>query len=188
MYRVNLHPEFELARAARGRRSLVLALAVAMIGIGSLAVASQVVSARILADRVTTMEASLDRRQAGGGPDGAPTADQIATARFLAKMRCNRLNWAPVLAALGEGIGPNLRLSTLTARTATPKTPALLEMTGTFCNGRAALDEVTVFIDVLASDPRVAAMLPVCTLGEVTDGAAAGFSITCRPREGKGSR
>ncbi|MFO7653330.1 MAG: hypothetical protein R6X25_05840 [Candidatus Krumholzibacteriia bacterium] len=185
MYRINLHPEYVAARRAGRHRTLLLGLAVALLGAEALLVGSLAVSARLLEDRAENVRASIERtRSQAAGPVEVAEGD-VRLARAILQVRQARIDWSPQLAALSERIGPELVLETVKGTGPGPRRSASMQLEGRFRSGRESLTAVTEFVGSLREDERIAAVLPRCSIGEMLEGPRPGFTVSCLPVEAK---
>jgi hypothetical protein len=180
MYRLNFYRESAFLSAASRRRVLQLGLGVALLGTAVLLVGLLMVSVRQLQDRAAQVRAATERLQARAQGVAATTETDLELAWSILKVRQERVDWAPQLAAVAETIGPELVLVGLKGQGPGARQAVALEMTGRFSRGEAQLDAVTGFVENLRRDERIAGALPVCRLGEVREGAQSGFTITCQ--------
>jgi hypothetical protein len=105
---------------------------------------------------------------------------EVDIARGILKLRNNRTEWAPKLAALSTQIDRRLRLHELEGKVRIKKQPARLEITGMMREG-GSMQTVFGFIESLRADPQINDDFPEIRLGNLEGGGAGRFLLTCTP-------
>ncbi|HPF70950.1 MAG TPA: hypothetical protein PLQ13_09785 [Candidatus Krumholzibacteria bacterium] len=179
MFRINIYAEKEERIRAARRRMVQLGVFAAAMGLNGLLVAFLVVSGRLLDDRARTIAREVERINLQADKVAVAPA-QVALARELFSLRRDRIEWAPLLAAISETIPPELVVEELRGQVALRRARAGLEILGQVPDRGADVREVSQFVDALRSDVRVAEAFPDVNLGSMNSGTG-GFQVTCGP-------
>jgi hypothetical protein len=183
MYKISFYQEYHAKRAAGRRALLGFTLACLLLGVALLQAAALFVSGHLLGEQVQALQASLPRLSSAQVAE-SEAAPEVQIARELLQVRSQRLDWTPKLAALSERILPSLRILQLEGRPRQKDSPALLELTGEIRASSAQLEAVSAFIQALQEDPRLAEDFPVIKLGNLQEGPASRFLVSCESRSG----
>lgn len=185
MYRINLYPERDSrqhkARVRVARRGILVAL----LGLELLVVGSLYLSASLLSDRAEQLRSSLPALEARIAAFKQP-GPELETARQMVKLREQRIDWAPKLAAMYDIVTPSLQLERLAGQIAIKREPAKFELEGKVVRGGDHLEKVTEMIVSLQDDSRIAAEFPGVRLESLKGDQSGQFMVVCGPgRNGK---
>jgi Tfp pilus assembly protein PilN len=175
LFRINLNTERRERVAARRRRARLAAAVATMLGLQALLLGVVLLSVGLLQERRDALAADIPRLQALAA--SADDGDVVAR-RALAKVRRERVDWAPQLAALGELIDRDVLLTGISGEGPAKKSGAILEISGIAAGGGADLSGVSRFVEALRDDERFIGRYGVVTLGTIRSGSGA-FRIVC---------
>ncbi len=181
MYRINLYPEYQLARRAMRRRARVTALLTTLLGIELLLVGALLVSDVILRERIASLRNELPALTLRLEQNGRP-CPQYELAREMVDLLAQRVVWAPKLAAVAERTGGGIGLTAVSGHAARRDGPPELTIEGA-CRDDSGLAAVTDYIESLRRDDRFRSDLPSVALGTLRGDAGAEFEVLCRPGE-----
>ena len=183
MYRINLYPEYHLARRDQRRRARQTAVVTALLGVELLLVGALVLSDATLRQRIGAVSAELPGLQVSLAQNDDPCPG-FTTAQRLAELLESRVVWAPKLAALADRGGRRLEFTSVSGRLEGNGRGALLTIAGA-CKDDGGLTEVRQFVAALRSDARVGQDLPEVALGNLEGERETEFEVRCRRRGGE---
>jgi Tfp pilus assembly protein PilN len=177
VYRINLYQEhLELATRARRRLGVTVALSV-LTGLGLLAGVLILINGWMLRERNRFLESEI--RRISSEIQARPDSPEAQVTSQLIQLRESRLLWSPKLSAVARSIGPSMRLLEITIRTPRKGAPAELQMAGV--SRGSSSSEIVEFLGALREDPDVHRDLPLVVLGQLEEGGAGRFEISCQP-------
>ena len=183
MYRINLYPEYQLARRDQRRRARQTAVVTALLGVELLLVGALVLSDATLRQRIGAVSAELPGLQVSLAQNDDPCPG-FTTAQRLAELLESRVVWAPKLAALADRGGRRLEFTSVSGRLEAKGRGAWLSIAGA-CKSDGGLIDVRRFVTALRGDARVSRDLPVVALGNVEGDREAEFEVRCRNQGGE---
>jgi Tfp pilus assembly protein PilN len=104
----------------------------------------------------------------------------MAVALELLQVRQKRLDWAPMLRAVGDTIDARLILTGIRARSAGEQGNARLELTGLMRGDPPDMQAVPRFMEALRGGAIIRASLPQVQLGAMEEGVEGRFKIVCQ--------
>ena len=181
VFRINLNTERRERAVARRRHARLAAAAAASLGLQAVLLGIAVLSVDLLRNRRDALAADIPRLEALAG---ATDDGDLAAWRALAKVRRERVDWTPRLAAVGELIDRDVVLTSVRADAPTRKSGAILEFSGIAAGGGADLSGVSRFVKSLRADERITDRFGAVTLGTIRSGSGT-FRIVCSEPDGK---
>jgi len=183
MYEINLYPEYERKLRESRHQRIHGAIFGASFGVSALILLVLFLSSHLLRERVEILREST-ARMAALVEGSAQSEPELPAAKELLRLRQRRIDWSPKLAALAEVTDPTITLTRVDGRLPAKGISASLELMGELGPRATHLEQVSAFMNSLASDQRVSLQLPAVELGNLKGSEDGRFMVTCAPGEG----